>query len=384
MEPGRVMLLMPAGCALEFDVNRHQNIVFAGAGVGNDNYGRGYPAQRNAAYHMNSVLRTLILKAKACPMFSVVIPTYNRASFVTKAVDSVLRQSFNDYEIVVVDDGSIDTTTQALEQYGRTITVVYQANSGVSAARNRGIENANGRWIAFLDSDDEWKENYLARQLEQIRSNPNVIAFITNAINIHTGSASHTYFQNTILKRFGMRTFVLIKRPFRVIMNDCHWFLQSMVVRRDVLLRTGLFDTTLTIAEDLDVIARLALEGEFGFNKEVLVKVYRRTEPISNLASARGSMQACKCFEKVFENLRRDRRLRFVELLTLAKVSSANQRELGNLLLAQADARQARGFYKQALTTYPSLRSLIKYLVSLLPSRFALMLMSRGKNLDTI
>jgi len=317
-------------------------------------------------------------------MFSVIIPTYNRASFVTKAVDSVLRQSFNDYEIVVVDDGSIDTTRQALEQYGKTITLVYQANSGVSAARNRGIGNANGRWIAFLDSDDEWKENYLARQLEQISSNPNVIAFITNAINIHPGGASHTYFQNTILKRFGMRTFVRIKRPFRAIMNHSHWFLQSMVVRRDILLRTGLFDTTLTIAEDLDVIARLALEGEFGFNKEVLVEVYRRTEPTSNLASERGSMQACKCFEKVFEHLRRDRRLRFVERLALAKVSSANQRELGNLRLAQADARQARAYYKEALITYPSLRSLIKYLVSLISSRFALLLVRRSKNLDTI
>jgi glycosyltransferase involved in cell wall biosynthesis len=326
----------------------------------------------------------IALNAKACPMFSVIIPTYNRASFVTKAVDSVLRQSFKDYEVIVVDDGSTDTTRQALQQYGNRITVFHQANSGVSAARNRGIENANGKWIAFLDSDDEWKENYLARQLEHIRSNPNVIAFITNAINIHPGGVSHTHFQNTILKRFGVRTFVRIKRPFRTIMNHPHWYLQSMVVRRDILLRSQLFDTTLTIAEDLDVIARLALEGEFGFDTEVLVKVYRRTEPISNLASARGSMQACKCFEKVFEQLRRDRPLRFVERLALAKVNSANQRELGNLRLDQADARQARAYYKQALITYPSLRSLIKYVVSLISCRFVLILVRRGKNLDTI
>src|SRR5438270_12767689 len=133
-------------------------------------------------------------------MFSVIIPTYNRTSFVTKAVDSVLHQSFKDYEIIVVDDCSTDTTTQALEQYGRIITVVYQANSGVSAARNAGIKKANGRWIAFLDSDDEWNENYLARQSEQIRCNPNVIAFITNAINIDDGGRSLTHFENIILK----------------------------------------------------------------------------------------------------------------------------------------------------------------------------------------
>ena len=336
-------------------------------------------------------------------MFSVIIPTYNRATFVTKAIDSVLRQSFNDYEIVVVDDGSTDTTTEALEQYGKTITVVHQANSGVSAARNRGIANANGKWIAFLDSDDEWKENYLARQLEHIRFNPNVIAFITNAINIHPGGVSHTHFQNTMLKRFGVRTFVRVKRPFRAIMNHPHWYLQSMVVRRDILLRTGLFDTSLTIAEydtngnlitrtlnnnthgvytfeDFDVIARLTLEGQFGFNKEVLVKIYRRTEPVSYLSSGGGTVHGCQFFAKVLADLRRDRRLTPVERLALAKVSSANQRQLGNLLLAQADARQARAYYKHALTTYPSLRSLIKYLVSLLPSRFALIFVRREKN----
>ena len=233
----------------------------------------------------------------------------------------------------------------------------------------------------FSRSDDEWEENYLACQLEHIRSNPNVIAFITNAINIHPDGVSHTHFQNTILKRFGVRTFVRIKRPFRAIMNHNHWYLQSMVVRRDILLKTGLFDTSLTIAEDLDVIARLALEGEFGFDKEVLVKIYRRTEPISNLASVRGSMQACNCFEKVFEHLRRHR-LRFVERLAVARVSSANQREIGNLLLVQGDARQARASYKRALTIYPSLRSLIKYLVSLISSRFALIFVRGGKTLD--
>src|SRR5438067_3107905 len=74
------------------------------------------------------------------------------------------------------------------------------------------------------------RRTYFARQLEHIRSNPNVIAFITNAINIHPGSVSHAHFTNTILKRFGTPRFIRIKRAFRVIMNDSHWFLQSVAV----------------------------------------------------------------------------------------------------------------------------------------------------------
>jgi len=311
-------------------------------------------------------------------MFSVIIPTYNRATFVTKAVDSILRQSFKDYEIIVVDDGSTDTTSQQLDRYGKKITRIYQANSGVGAARNAGIRKANGTWIAFLDSDDEWKEKYLARQLEQISSNPTIVACISNAVNIDPDGESHTHFENVILKRFDADTFVRIKRPFRTVMHS-HWFLQSMIIRRDVLLAAGLFDPDLTIAEDRDVIARVALEGEFSFNKEVLVRIFRRTEPIRNLASARGSMHARKCFEKVFENLRRDRRLTFLERLTLARVSSANQRELGNLLLTRGGAHQARAAYKKALMAYPSLKSAIKYVVCLLPWRFALTFVRWGR-----
>ena len=103
---------------------------------------------------------------------SVIIPTYNRSSVLSRAIDSVLRQSFKDFELIVVDDGSTDNTKELIEKYSDQITYIYQDNKGVSAARNKGLEHAKGEWIAFLDSDDEWKKKKLEKQIAFIEINP--------------------------------------------------------------------------------------------------------------------------------------------------------------------------------------------------------------------
>src|SRR5271155_324881 len=103
------------------------------------------------------------------PKVSVVIPTYNRAEKVRKTVESVLAQSFTDLEVIVVDDGSSDETGQTLEHaFGDRIRYYFQPNQGVSAARNKGIEEARGEWIAFLDSDDLWEKEKLECQLDAL------------------------------------------------------------------------------------------------------------------------------------------------------------------------------------------------------------------------
>jgi glycosyltransferase involved in cell wall biosynthesis len=88
------------------------------------------------------------------PFFSVIIPTYNRAGFLLRALASVQRQKFYDYEIIVVDDGSHDATADKVKGYA--VRYLYQDNRGVSSARNLGVAEARGRWLAFLDADDEW------------------------------------------------------------------------------------------------------------------------------------------------------------------------------------------------------------------------------------
>ena len=118
---------------------------------------------------------------------SVVIPTYNRIALVERAIDSVLRQSIKPFDIIVVDDGSDDGTSEMIKKKYRSINLVQQQNSGVSAARNNGIKHAKGDWISLLDSDDEWTEKKLENQADRLIKTPEYDFCHTNEIWIRNG-----------------------------------------------------------------------------------------------------------------------------------------------------------------------------------------------------
>ena len=102
------------------------------------------------------------------PNISVIIPTYNRSALVVNAIESVLQQTYRDYELIVVDDGSSDDTRDRLRPYMNRIHYAYQNNGGASAAQNAGIRVARGKWIAILGSDDVWRPGKLQRQIEAV------------------------------------------------------------------------------------------------------------------------------------------------------------------------------------------------------------------------
>lgn len=108
------------------------------------------------------------------PRVSVVMPAYNAAAFVRRAVDSVLAQSFAGFELIVVDDGSVDDTSAVLATYGNQLRVLAQANAGPAAARNHGLRAARGRYVAFLDADDHWEPTKLERQVGLLDSRPEI------------------------------------------------------------------------------------------------------------------------------------------------------------------------------------------------------------------
>lgn len=182
------------------------------------------------------------------PLVSVIIPTYNRGWILKEAVDSVLGQDFKDFELIVVDDGSTDSTRDILETYGQDIIVVRQANRGVSAARNRGVGEASGQLISFLDSDDLWLPRKLSRQVDFFNTNPEAVICQTEEIWIRNGvrvnpKKRHHKFSGMI---------------FEPSLALCLVSPSAVMIRRSLFDAVGLFDESLSACEDYDLWLRIS------------------------------------------------------------------------------------------------------------------------------
>lgn len=198
------------------------------------------------------------------PFFSVVIPTYNRAHCVTRAVDSVLAQTFTDFECIVVDDGSTDNTSQLLSPYKNNIQYRYIAHSGVSAARNTGIIHSNGEWFAFLDSDDLWLPQKLAVQYEYIQSHPDILIHQTDEMWIRKGRRVNPMKKHQ--KKEG--------HIFEDCLHLCLVSPSAVVVHRSVFEKVGMFDERMPACEDYDLWLRVAWQYYIGFIPEKLIVKY--------------------------------------------------------------------------------------------------------------
>jgi len=172
------------------------------------------------------------------PDISVIIPTYNRDEFVTKAVDSVLSQSYTSYELIVVDDGSTDNTREVLKPYMDRISYIYQENAGVSAARNAGIMAASGRWIAFLDSDDTWMPDKLARQIQCLGNQGVKVCFTNYKLSTDQDSVQDIH---RIPRKCSFDEKKYSDALELVIAGPIELFVQTMLVARRSLEQAGFF-----------------------------------------------------------------------------------------------------------------------------------------------
>jgi glycosyltransferase involved in cell wall biosynthesis len=181
------------------------------------------------------------------PLVSIIIPTYNRAWIVRDAIDSVLGQTYADFELIVVDDGSTDRTPQILDAYGDRLRVIRQANQGVSAARNRGIGESSGPLIALLDSDDLWLPGKLSVQVDFFRKHPAALICQTDEIWIRNG------LQVNPGKRHRKPSGMIFERSLEL----CLVSPSAVMFRRELIEKVGLFDESLPACEDYDLWLRV-------------------------------------------------------------------------------------------------------------------------------
>jgi glycosyltransferase involved in cell wall biosynthesis len=196
---------------------------------------------------------------------SVIIPSYNSAEVVGDAVESALNQSTPPGEIIVVDDGSTDETRTTIGRYGPKVRYIYQNNQGVAAARNRGIREARGEFVAFLDADDVWHPCKLERQVDVMSQFPELVLLGTDSVSWPTEGFSTPS---------GSPVLQLVSFERMVVRN--HLLTSSLIARRKALDQAGEFDVRLQGPEDYDMWLRIARFGELGNLRERLIG-YRET-----------------------------------------------------------------------------------------------------------
>ena len=286
---------------------------------------------------------------------SVVIPTYNRAHCIMRAVESVLKQTVPPFEILVVDDGSTDSSEKLFENAGTNVRFIKKPNGGVSSARNLGITLARGSWIAFLDSDDCWKPSKLETQIDCIRK--------TNAVACFTGTmtedgARHDGIHN-MDPTLGDGEYGIYPSPIDFITrSERHPMIQSLLVKKDAIIRAGGFDESLCVAEDTALFYELVSRFSIAFVNSPLVELTRQrnTPGLSDSIEVNKAARRYDCYIRV--------QAKALSLLTRKNMPPAHnphsirviQRRLAYFLSRRAEIAHATGdhisgknFAKEAL-----------------------------------
>lgn len=208
------------------------------------------------------------------PAVSVVVPAYNAAWCIRRAVDSVLAQTFTDFELIVVDDGSTDDTPAVLNTYGDRLCLVRKPNGGLSSARNAGIEAARGRYVAFLDADDWWLPEKLRRQIALMEADP-ALVFCSTAARIESPDGD-------VLGEWACGNSPLPTLE-AIFATNAHvaGSGSAVVARRDAFARTGGFDERLRSLEDIDMWMRLAAIGGYTCVPQPLTVILKRPGSMS-------------------------------------------------------------------------------------------------------
>lgn len=279
----------------------------------------------------------------ASSIVSVIIPSYNRARFLGRAIQSILDQTYRNFEILVIDDGSTDGTRDVAESFGKVVRYVYQPNSGVSAARNHGIRIARGDYLAFLDSDDEFLPTKLEKQ----------IAYLETHSRVGMVYSSYLILDEVTHQSYPSRQPLLSGWVFRELLLRCMWApltTPTVMLRKVVLECVGLFDETMHLAEDIDLWCRVARRFEIASLPEPLSRIHRHAGNISgNTDPERNLAVWLYIVEKIFQE--NDQ----LDPIYKRRLYARIYRETWSSMLYRGKYRQAAEHLLRGLSYWPSL-----------------------------
>ena len=287
------------------------------------------------------------------PKISVVIPVYNRAHLIGDTIESVLEQTYDNFEILVVDDGSTDDTDSVVKSYGDSVRYIYQENMGMGGAhaRNTGIDAATGDFIAFLDSDDEWLPTKLNLQVQLLDDIKDIAWAYCDAQVFEGGSGQTSYQQSNV---YGVHIGDILIKLFlqQFLMTS------TIIARREVFDNLGNFWPT-PKATDRDMWLRIASSYPIGYVPKSLVRYRLHPDRITDTLRGEESYQASII---VVERavLRNPERLSPFKNQALAQSNIMS----GMLLVRQGDAVKARGYFTQAIKLRPTNLRAYTYLLS--------------------
>ena len=288
------------------------------------------------------------------PKVSVSIPTYNRAEFLRSAVISVLNQTFQNFEIIVIDDASKDHTQEVVKSLNdkRIRHIRHEENKGVSAARNTGVANSNGEYVAFLDDDDEWLPEKLQKQLDLLEACPPIVGVVYTGIFVVEESS------RKILARYFPKS---RGNVFEEVLTQNYIAQTStLLLRKECFERVGLFDENIDFGEDYDMWLRISKEFQFEYVNELLVKhlIHGYWPSLS------------RNYEAVISSINILLKKHAYLLASNNKGHSSRYRELGEIYCCIGDIRKGREAFAQAIKLYPfEIRHYYNWFLSLLGAK---------------
>jgi len=288
------------------------------------------------------------------PKVSVIIPAYNVAPYIGETLRSVLAQTFTNFEVIIINDGSPDTEEfeRVLEPFRSRINYLKQENRGASSARNAGVRAARGEFVAFLDADDLWLPSYLEDQL-RVTSERDCDLVCADALVVgESPDAGRTYFEAV------MHGAPPDEATFLDLLSGEQSLITSgVLVRRDLVIKVGLFDEALRNAQDFDLWLRLAREGaRMAFQPRVLLKYRARLNSLTG-DPINSHLRELRIFEKVRESYGLTPAERADVEPVIRTRSALVHYEMGKLYLLPGDYPRARNAFAKSNSLRPTVKT---------------------------